>query len=149
MKNVIGLLIICLILQIGKNDRSTKKTTTEMTTSNIKIKITVNGKTAKAILYDNPTGRDFAALLPLTLEMEDFNKTEKIVELSQKLSIEGAPAGFDPNIGDISYYEPWGNIALFYKDFRYSNGLVSMGKITSGLENFSVSGHLTAKFELE
>jgi hypothetical protein len=115
----------------------------------MKMKITVNGKIAKAILYDNPTGKDFAELLPLILELEDYNRTEMIVKLTQKLSIEHAPAGFDPYIGDITYYEPWGNLALFYKDFGYSNGLVSIGKITSGLDEFSTGGNLTAIFELD
>ncbi|MFT3901788.1 MAG: cyclophilin-like fold protein [Niabella sp.] len=115
----------------------------------IKVKITIGQKTATAILYDNPTSKDFVALLPLTLEKEDYNRTEKINLLSQKLTSKNASSGFDPSVGDINYYEPWGNIALFYKDFGYSNGLISLGKITSGLEAFEVSGTVTAKFELD
>jgi hypothetical protein len=115
----------------------------------MKIKITIGQKTALAILYDNPTSKEFMALFPLTLEMEDYNRTEKINLLTQKLTSENAPKGFDPSAGDITYYEPWGNIALFYKDFGYSNGLISLGKITSGLEAFAVIGTITAKFELD
>ena len=115
----------------------------------IKVKITIGQKTATAILYNNPTGNEFMSLFPLTLEMEDYNRTEKINLLSQKLTSEDAPKGFDPSAGDITYYEPWGNIALFYKDFGYSNGLISLGKITSGLEAFAVSGTVTVKFELD
>jgi|ThiBio_1000_plan_1041568.scaffolds.fasta_scaffold03775_9 hypothetical protein len=115
----------------------------------IKVKITIGQKTATAILYNNPTGKEFMSLFPLTLEMEDYNGTEKINLLPQKLTSEDAPKGFVPSAGDITYYEPWGNIALFYKDFGYSNGLISLGKITSGLEAFEVSGTVTAKFELD
>jgi Cyclophilin-like family len=39
----------------------------------------------------------------------------------------GSMAGSDPSIGDIAYYAPWGNLALFYKDFGYSNGLITLG----------------------
>jgi hypothetical protein len=81
--------------------------------------------------------------------MEDYNRTEKINQLPKKLSSKDAPSGFDPSVGDITYYEPWDNIALFYKDFGYSNGLISLGKITSGLEAFEVSGTIIAKFELD
>ncbi|WP_394678669.1 cyclophilin-like fold protein [uncultured Sphingobacterium sp.] len=116
---------------------------------NMDMRITVNGKVAKAVLYDNEASRDFAALLPMTLVLEDYNNTEKIVEISKKLSIDGAPSGFDPDIGDLTYYEPWGNLALFYKDFGYSNGLVSLGKVTEGLALFKNKGKLKVTFELD
>ncbi|WP_090390291.1 cyclophilin-like fold protein [Niabella drilacis] len=115
----------------------------------MKLKITIGDKTATAILYDNPTSRDFAAMLPLTVKLDDYSNTEKIFYPSCKLSTKDAPAGFDPSIGDITLYAPWGNIALFYKDFGYSNGLISLGKITSGMDAFTVKGSATVKFELE
>lgn len=115
----------------------------------MKLKITIGNKTATAVLYDNPTGRDFATLLPLTVKMDDYSNTEKIFYPSRKLSAKDAPKGFDPSVGDITLYAPWGNIALFYKDFGYSNGLISVGKITNGIEHFAVSGSVTVTFELE
>lgn len=115
----------------------------------IKVKITIGQKVATAILYDNPTSRDFVSQFPLTLEMEDYNRTEKINLLAKKLTSKDAPKGFDPSIGDITYYEPWGNIALFYKDFGYSNGLISLGKIISGLDAFAGSGTIIATFEVD
>ncbi|HVW98669.1 MAG TPA: cyclophilin-like fold protein [Mucilaginibacter sp.] len=114
----------------------------------MKLKITISEKAAFAQLYDNPAARDFAALLPLTLELEDYNRTEKISQLPEKLSSEDAPRGFQPSAGDLTYYEPWGNIALFYKDFGYANGLIPLGRITSGLEAFTSGGTMIAKFEL-
>lgn len=114
----------------------------------MKLKITIGDKTATAILYDNPTSRDFAAMLPVTVKMDDYSNTEKIFYPSRKVSVKDAPAGFDPSVGDITLYAPWGNIALFYKDFGYSSGLISIGKITSGIEAFAVKGSITAKFEL-
>lgn len=38
-----------------------------------RIKLTFEGGEAFAELYDNPTSRDLAALLPLTLQYKDFN----------------------------------------------------------------------------
>lgn len=79
----------------------------------MKLKITIRDKTATAILYDNPTSRDFSAILPVTVKMDDYSNTEKIFYPSRKLSVKDAPAGFDRSIGDITLYAPWGNIALF------------------------------------
>ncbi|GAA4445264.1 hypothetical protein GCM10023091_36660 [Ravibacter arvi] len=117
--------------------------------ANMKLKISVGGKTATAILYDNPTSRDFVTLLPLTVKMDDYAGTEKIFYPARKLSSQGAPAGFNPSAGDLTLYAPWGNIALFYKDFGYSAGLISLGRITSGIEAFAVKGAVTVKMELE
>lgn len=115
----------------------------------MKLQIAIGNKTATAVLYDNPTSRDFATLLPLTVKMDDYSNTEKIFYPSRKLSVKDAPKGFDPSVGDITLYAPWGNIALFYKDFGYSNGLISVGKITSGIEHFTVSSSVTVTFELD
>ncbi|WKZ58854.1 MAG: cyclophilin-like fold protein [Cyclobacteriaceae bacterium] len=108
----------------------------------MKLIITIGDKKAEAILYDNPASRDFVSLLPLTLTLDDYAQTEKVATLPKKLSLENAPSGFKAAMGDITYYSPWGNMALFYEAFPYAPGLVSLGKITSGMENFKVKGSL-------
>ncbi|WP_321999012.1 cyclophilin-like fold protein, partial [Priestia megaterium] len=65
---------------------------------------------------------------------EDYAGTEKISYPSNKLSTEEAPLGIDPTVGDFTYYAPWGNLAIYYKDFGYSKGLIKLGKIESGVE---------------
>jgi hypothetical protein len=42
-----------------------------------------------------------------------------------------------------------GNLAVFYKNFSYSDGLISLGKITSGIEALNISGAIKVKIELE
>jgi len=116
--------------------------------SSMKITLKAGEKVATATLDDNPTSRDCASLLPLTLALEDYMATEKISYLPRKLTKEGAPAGVDPSIGDITYYSPWGNLAIFHKDFGYSSGLIKLGKIDSGLESLSVSGSVEVTIEL-
>jgi hypothetical protein len=107
----------------------------------MKIRFTMDGKElAIATLKDNATARDFLALLPTTLTLEDYAATEKISYLRRKLSTAGAPAGSDPSAGDIAYYAPWGNLAIFYEDFRYSTGLVLLGRVDSGIEALRVPG---------
>jgi|SRR5687768_12469281 len=103
-------------------------------TDPMKIRLTLDGKSITATLNDNATARDFVSLLPLTLPLEDHAATEKIARPPRKLSTAGAPAGADPSVGDLAYYAPWGNLAMYYKDFEYSPGLVLLGRIDSGVE---------------
>ncbi len=99
----------------------------------MKIRIIVGERTLTAELEDSAAARDFAALLPLDLGLSDYNRTEKIADLPRRLSIDDAPEGFDPVVGDITYYAPWGNLAIFYRDFGYSRGLVRLGRIKGDL----------------
>ena len=120
----------------------------EQVVSSMRIDIDVEGTTITATLDDSPAARDFASLLPLTLTLEDYNSTEKIGYLPRRLAIEGAPAGIDPSPGDLTYYAPWGNLAIFYKDFGYSRGLVRLGAILSGGEALDVPGSVKVTIRL-
>ena len=116
--------------------------------STMKIRMDVEGTAITATLVDNETSRDFVSLLPLTLTLEDYAETEKISDLPTRLSTEAAPAGSDASVGDITYYAPWGNLAIFYKDSGYARGLVQLGRIDSGVEALSGSKPVRVKIEL-
>ena len=105
----------------------------------MKIRLDIEGTALTATLEDNETARDFASLLPLALTLEDYAATEKISDLPQRLSTTGAPAGTAASVGDIAYYAPWGNLAIFYRDFGYSKGLIKIGTIDTGMEALRVS----------
>jgi len=113
----------------------------------MKIRLTVDGHLLSATLVDSPTARDFLSLLPLTLVLEDYASTEKIAYLPRELSKEGAPAGVDPAVGDITYYAPWGNLALCYRDFGYAKGLIKLGSIDKGADLFKAPGSVTVTIE--
>jgi hypothetical protein len=115
----------------------------------LKFRITVGEKTLTGMLNNSATGRDFAGLLPLTLTLSDYHRTEKVSDLPQKLSTQDAPPGFKASTGDLTYYAPWGNLAIFYKDFPYASGLIPLGKIDSDVSPISSSSHLTATIELD
>ena len=104
------------------------------TMENARIKLTVNGNEIFVNLDESQASRELLEMLPLTLTFEDFNNTEKIATLPDELSTEGLPSGYTPEVGDFSYYAPWGNISVFYKDFRYSNSLYKLGSVESGIE---------------
>lgn len=113
----------------------------------MRIRLTINGKAITATLINTATTQDFLSLLPMTLTLDDYAATEKISYLPRKLSTAGAPAGSDPSVGDIAYYAPWGNLAIFYKDAGYARGLIQLGRIDSGIEALNVPGRLEVMIE--
>ncbi|WIH90334.1 cyclophilin-like fold protein [Brachyspira pilosicoli] len=117
---------------------------------NTRIKLTFEGNEIYALINNSKAGNDFLSLLPLSVKAEDFNSTEKIFYLSKKLNTQNEPDGINPKAGDITYYAPWGNIAIFYKNFRYSNNLIYLGKFenTSDVEKLSnIKGNFDIRIE--
>lgn len=113
----------------------------------MQIRLTINGSSTTATLEDNSSAKDFLSMLPMTLTLDDYNATEKIAYLPRKLSTQGAPAGIDPEVGDITYYAPWGNVALFYRDFGYSAGLIRLGRFDAGVNLLNTQGNLKVTIE--
>jgi len=112
-----------------------------------RIHVSVGNETLSAMLDDTPAGRDFAALLPLQLSLSDYNATEKIADLPRKLDTTDAPASYTPKAGDITYYRPWGNLAIFYKPFRTSRGLVRLGAFDGSIEALLDYGAIPIRIE--
>ena len=105
-----------------------------------RVKFTWSGGEAVAELNDSASAESLWAMLPLTLDFEDFNGTERIAYTDEKISTEGAPASYTPSAGDITLYAPWGNIAVFYRPFRESRGLVPLGRFVEGADKISTLG---------
>ena len=99
----------------------------------IQIEVEVEGSEHPifATLDSLPTTQDFIKQLPLSLKLSDYASSEKIATLPHKLSTQSASKGYAGKTGDLSYYAPWGNLAIFYKDSEvgYANGLIFLGKM--------------------
>lgn len=121
------------VFTLGADDAAAQATS-DAKTHAMKIRIKLRDKTLTATLADNPTSADFFKLLPLKLTLKDYARKEKIADLPRRLTTKGAPSGSDPSVGDIAYYAPWGNLAIYYKDFGYSDGLIILGKLDSGVD---------------
>ncbi|WP_039770632.1 cyclophilin-like fold protein [Actinobacillus capsulatus] len=90
----------------------------------------------KATLADNAAARDFYTLLPLTVQMEDYASKEKVAHnLPRKLNTTGTLSEHNGKRGDITYYAPWGNLAVFYRDHgSAASGLVYLGNISEDVD---------------
>jgi hypothetical protein len=95
------------------------------------VRITIDDQVVTAQLADNPTADDLAAQLPLTLRIRDFNRLEKVANLPRPLTMEGVPAGDDPEINDLGYYAPSNDLVFYYGDVGYFDGIVRLGRFNS------------------
>jgi len=112
----------------------------------LRIKISFNDLTLTAVLYDNPSARDLASLLPLDLAIEDFGSNEKIVRLPRKLTEDGSGPFGNEQPGDLCYFKPWGNLALFHDNYRW-DGLIRLGRFEGGFEPLLVRGKFPVRIE--
>jgi hypothetical protein len=109
----------------------------------MQIRFIFDNRTVTATLKDSASSSDFVGQLPLTVDLEDYAGKEKIAYLPSKLTREGAAVGTSAKMGDISYYAPWGNIIVYYKDSGYAPGLINLGHLDGGLERFTSGGSMT------
>ncbi len=87
---------------------------------------------------DTGSARDFASLLPLTLQMNDLFQREKYGRLPRSLTAGGEPQS-SYEIGNIVYWSPGPDIAVFYDHDGQSipaPGIVILGDIDSGVDAF-------------
>lgn len=106
----------------------------------MKIRFSFDIHSIEARLYANPTARDFFALMPLQLTLQDYWVNEKIAYLPRKLTERGARPFADEAPGDLCYYAPWGNLVMFYAAYRYSTGLIRLGRLEGWQEPLSSRG---------
>lgn len=139
-KLILSFIIIFQAVIFAQNTQNAKGETTM-------IKMTFNGNEIRGEIENTRSGKEFLSQLPITLKFEDYNSTEKISYLPEKISGEGEPEGFTPKRGDISYYMPWGNLAIFYRDFRYSRSLIKIGFLNDIDKLANMKGHFEVKIE--
>ena len=113
----------------------------------IPISVIVGDTRLTAKLDDTPTARDFLSLLPLELSLSDYHGIEKVADLPRSLDTSEAPDTYKPEPGDITTYAPWGNLAIFYKPFSASRGLVRLGEFDGSIEPLLGSSQVPVRIE--
>lgn len=112
---------------------TTKKRTSDdgpRTPSDTKVTIRIGDDSYTINLYDNPTADDLVSQLPLSLKSSNYpGYEEKLLRLSQPLSMKNAPKGDNPKIPEVGYYQPGQWIALYYGPIGYWDGKVPLGTI--------------------
>ena len=98
------------------------------------IRVTFAGRVMTGRLFNNATANDLLSLLPLRLSFRDLNDIEKLARLPRSLSVEGMPRGDDPDVGDIGYWAPGGDLVFYYGDLDYVNGVMRIGQCAGSMD---------------
>lgn len=114
----------------------------------MRIRITFAGQAFAATLNDSPSTRDLVSMLPVDLTIEDYSNNEKIAYLPRKLTEQGSGPFGSEAPGDLCYYAPWGNLAFFHADYRYSTGLIRLGRLDDGIEPLLKRGKFPLRVEI-
>lgn len=106
----------------------------------MRIRLTFNNQSMTATLYDNPSAHDLVSVLPLDLTIDNYANNEKIAYLPRKLTEERSGPFGNEAPGDLCYFAPWGNLALFYANYRWSDGVIRLSRFAGSLEPLRVRG---------
>lgn len=116
--------------------------TAEEGTEAMRIRVRANGNEIIFELNDSAAARGLYDQLPLTLENEDFSNNEKTFYPPEALDVSDAPMA-DGGMGTLAYYEPWGDVVMFYGSYQPNASLYELGNAVSGSEFIeAISGEI-------
>lgn len=130
------------------SDISTNSTQTTFSSklplSDMMIRITCENASADFVLYDTHSANEFYTQLPLSLDTTNFSNVQWMFYPPQKLNVKSEKAYYDGKRGELSYYEPWGDVFMLYSDFQSDDEMYRLGVCTNGIENIeNMSGKIT------
>lgn len=115
----------------------------------MKIKLHSNNKVLTTTLNESKAAKNFASSLPVNLNLDDYGQSSKISKLAQRLDVTDVNNSFAPKTGDIIYFAPLGNIAIFYKDSQYSGGIIKIGELDGNAKALKAIENIKARIDLE
>lgn len=142
---MVGLLVVTTACnprkQIEQKAAAEQKTVEKVESKHIFVKdeheayvvYQLNDSTAAQTLYDQ---------LPLSVEVENYRHNEKIFYPSETLDVSETVMA-DGMVGTLAYYEPWGDVVMFYEEGGAGEGLYALGEAISGADQIAdLSGRL-------
>lgn len=127
MKKLLAIFLVFTIFSI-LNAYSNKRGKESM-----QIVVRSNNKVVVFELNNSNASKELEKQLPLNIKVEDYASNEKIFYPPETLTTSNTPKANAKN-GTLAYYAPWGDVAMFYKDFGTVNGLYELGKCIDGCE---------------
>lgn len=108
-----------------------------LTLSNMQVTVTSQGHRATFRLYDTVAAREFYDQLPLKLDLTNFRDAQWMFYPPEKLSVTAQEAYHDGKKGELSYYEPWGDVFMLYKDFYAGDEMHRLGVHVTGIHEIA------------
>ena len=113
------------------------------------IRIEAGSQSIVFQLNDSSAARSLYDQLPLTLPVENYSNNEKIFYPPKELDVSDTPPAEGP-AGTLAYYEPWGDVAMFYGECSGASGLYELGEAIAGSDQIeNLAGEITIEKTLE
>lgn len=113
-----------------------------------RLKITAGGRELTASLEDSAASRAFAAMLPMTLPMENLYGREMCRRFGAGALPDGETRSDGYEVGDIAYWPPRGSLVILYAQNGERFERVHLGHIDGDIEFFKNMGDAEVTFEL-
>lgn len=116
--------------------------------SELGMQISIGKNIFNILLDDNNTAKEFANMMPLTLNMSELNGNEKYFYLSQNLPVNSQKIG-KIKAGDIMLYGS-NCLVLFYESFSSSFSYTKIGRIenVAGLKKALGKGSIVVEYDM-
>lgn len=141
------LLVPVLALGLGANNSvAIEKTNSDeqkksggqgLALSDMHVKITSQGYMATFQLYNTDAARQLYDQLPLKLGLTNFRDAQWMFYPPKKLSVTAGEAYHDGKKGELSYYAPWGDVFMLYKDFDSGDQMHRLGIGLTGIDKIA------------
>lgn len=116
--------------------------------SDLVIRITSGNQSATFQLYDTAAARELYEQLPLELETENFREAQWMFYPPEPLNVTSEEAYHDGKKGELSYYEPWGDVFMLYEDFYAGDEMHRLGICLDGIDYLAeMSGSILVEAE--
>ena len=122
------------IIVFGDSGETSTKNEDGLPLSDMHVKISSQGHTATFRLYDTAASKELYEQLPLELELTNFRNAQWMFYPPEELNVTKREAYHDGKKGDLSYYEPWGDAFMLYRDFHAGDKMHRLGRCTSGID---------------
>ena len=99
----------------------------------MQIRVSDGTNSITFMLNDSSAARSLYEQLPLTIDAQNYSTNEKIFYPKDKLDTSNTPLA-SGGLGVLAYYEPWGDVVMFYGSFRENSSLYALGTAITGTE---------------
>lgn len=139
---VLSLSCLCACAQEGKSEsgkveevrQSEKGSVAGAVRESMVIRVSTADAEAVFRLNDGSAAKDLYDQLPLELELQPYSDNEITFYPLRNLNVNTSPLQGQAGRGALSYYEPWGDVVMFYGPQEGNNDLYSLGECIAGAD---------------
>jgi len=135
---VLGVMLLGFFFMVcERSNAGTEPPQHGLTLSDMSIKITSQGHVATFQLYDTVAAKELYSQLPLELELRNFRDAQWMFWPPERLNVTPQEAYHDGIRGELSYYAPWGNAFMLYRDFYARDQMHRLGINLTGIDEIA------------